>query len=104
MSTRRSPGAIPRTGALAAPDERESLMLYTSGTTGRPKGVPRSHRADRAGGLFAGRAPGLPLRATGRSACMPLYHTMGVHSLVAMHLVGGCYVSQARWDAGAALG
>ena len=29
---------------------------------------------------------------------MPLYHTMGIHSLLAMHLVGGCYVPQARWD------
>ena len=28
-----------------------AIMLYTSGTTGRPKGVPRSHRAERAGGL-----------------------------------------------------
>jgi 2-furoate---CoA ligase len=28
---------------------------------------------------------------------------MGIHSLLAMHLVGGCYVPQARWDAGEAL-
>jgi 2-furoate---CoA ligase len=34
---------------------------------------------------------------------MPLYHTMGVHSLIAMHLVGGCYVCQPDWDAEAAL-
>ena len=37
--------------ALDLDEREESLMLYTSGTTGRPKGVPRSHRADRAGGL-----------------------------------------------------
>ena len=56
------PGALDR-------DEREiSLLLYTSGTTGRPKGVPRSHRADRAGGLVAGAPARLPLRATARSA------------------------------------
>jgi 2-furoate---CoA ligase len=34
---------------------------------------------------------------------MPLYHTMGIHSLVAMHVLGGCFVSQARWDPGEAL-
>ncbi len=89
-------------GALDADDEAESLMLYTSGTTGRPKGVPRSHRADRAGGLsqvvqhgyrFGDRTLGV----------MPLYHTMGIHSLIAMHLVGGCYVCQPDWDAETAL-
>ena len=90
------PGALDR-------DERElSLLLYTSGTTGRPKGVPRSHAADRAGGLSQALQHGYAWgdRTLG---VMPLYHTMGVHSLLAMHLVGGCFVPQARWDAGEAL-
>ncbi|MER3411954.1 MAG: 4-chlorobenzoate--CoA ligase, partial [Thermoleophilia bacterium] len=68
----------------------------------RPKGVPRSHRADRAGGLsqvlqhgyrFGDRTLGV----------MPLYHTMGMHSLIAMSLIGGCYVCQPDWDAEEAL-
>jgi 2-furoate---CoA ligase len=89
-------------GALDRDEREESLLLYTSGTTGPPKGVPRSHRADRAGGLsqvlqhgyrFGDRTLGV----------MPLYHTMGIHSLIAMHLVGGCYVCQPDWDAGEAL-
>ena len=90
------PGALDR-------DEREiSLLLYTSGTTGRPKGVPRSHAADRAGGWAQALQHGYRFgdRTLG---VMPLYHTMGIHSLVAMHLVGGCFVPQARWDAAEAL-
>ena len=96
------PAGDPHPGALDAADEDESLMLYTSGTTGRPKGVPRSHRADRAGGLSQVVHQGY--RYGDRTlGCMPLYHTMGIHSLVAMHLIGGCYVCQPDWDAGAAL-
>jgi len=89
-------------GALDAEDGRESLMLYTSGTTGRPKGVPRSHRADRAGALsqVVHQAYRYGDRTLG---CMPLYHTMGIHSLIAMHLIAGCYVCQPDWDAEAAL-
>ncbi len=89
-------------GALARDERETSLMLYTSGTTGRPKGVPRSHAADRAGGWSQALQHGY---ASGDRTLgvMPLYHTMGIHSLVAMHLVGGCFVPQARWDAGEAL-
>jgi 2-furoate---CoA ligase len=84
-------------GALEQDERETSLMLYTSGTTGRPKGVPRSHRADRAGGWSQALQHGYALgdRTLG---VMPLYHTMGIHSLLAMHLVAGCFVPQARWS------
>jgi 2-furoate---CoA ligase len=89
-------------GALDLDEHQPSLMLYTSGTTGRPKGVPRSHRADRAGGIAQALQHGYRFgdRTLG---VMPLYHTMGIHSLITMHLIGGCYVSQARWDPEGAL-
>jgi 2-furoate---CoA ligase len=34
---------------------------------------------------------------------MPLYHTMGIHSLLAASLVGGCYVAQPSWTPAHAL-
>jgi 2-furoate---CoA ligase len=96
------PGGPPHPGALARDDRETSLMLYTSGTTGRPKGVPRSHAADRAGGMTQALQHGyLPHERT--LGVMPLYHTMGIHSLLAMQLVGGCFVPQARWNADHAL-
>ena len=43
----------------------------------------------------------------GRDECtlgvMPLYHTMGVRSLIAMSLIGGTFVCLPRFDAGQAL-
>jgi 2-furoate---CoA ligase len=96
------PAAGAHPGALDLDEREPSLMLYTAGTTGRPKGVPRSHRADRAAGLSQALQHGYRFgdRTLG---VMPLYHTMGIHSLLAMHQVGGCYVCQPDWDAGAAL-
>ena len=84
-------------------DDREtSIFLYTSGTTGRPKGVPRSHAAERAGGLS--QALHQSYRPGERTlGVMPLYHTMGIHTLLAAQLVGGCFVCQPDWDAATAL-
>jgi 2-furoate---CoA ligase len=84
-------------------ETENSLMLYTSGTTGKPKGVPRSHRADRAAGLSQVVQHGLH-DGDRTLGVMPLYHTMGMHSLLAMSLVGGCFVVQRQWDPVEALG
>ncbi len=80
-----------------------SLMLYTSGTTGRGKGVPRSHRAERAAAL-AHIAQNCYRAGERTLGVMPLYHTMGVRSLLAMAPLGGAFVCQHRFDATGALG
>jgi 2-furoate---CoA ligase len=98
----RMPDGPEHGGSLDRDARETSLLLYTSGTTGRPKGVPRSHAADRAGGLSQALQHGY-LHADRTLGVMPLYHTMGIHSLLAMHAVGGCYVPQARWDPADAL-
>ncbi len=82
--------------------EATSVMLYTSGTTARPKGVPRQHRAERAAAL-AHVAQNLYRTGERTLGVMPLYHTMGVRSLLAMSLVGGAFVCLPRFDVAAAL-
>jgi len=79
-----------------------SLMLYTSGTTGAPKGVPRRQRAERVAALahVAQNQYGYKERTLG---VMPLYHTMGVRSLLALALLDGCFVCMPRFDAEKAL-
>jgi 2-furoate---CoA ligase len=79
-----------------------SLMLYTSGTTGRPKGVPRRHYAERAAAL-AHIAQNIYRQGEITLGVMPLYHTMGVRSLLSMSLVGGTFVCLRRFDAALAL-
>ena len=79
-----------------------SLMLYTSGTTSRPKGVPRRHHAERAGAL-AHVAQNLYRHGERTLGVMPLYHTMGVRSLLATSLIGGTFVCLPRFDVEGAL-
>ncbi len=79
-----------------------SVMLYTSGTTSRPKGVPRRHRAERAAAL-AHVAQNLYAFGERTLGVMPLYHTMGVRSLLAMSLIGGTFVCLPRFSPAAAL-
>jgi len=88
--------------APRAEPEDLSLLLYTSGTTGLPKGVPRRHRVERAAAL-AHVAQNLYARGERTLGVMPLYHTMGVRSLLAMTLVDGTFVCLPRFEAGAAL-
>jgi 2-furoate---CoA ligase len=92
-----APDATPRVGA-----EAWSVMLYTSGTTSRPKGVPRRHLAERAAAI-AHVAQNLYRRGERTLGVMPLYHTMGVRSLIAMSLIGGSFVCLPRYDTGRAL-
>jgi 2-furoate---CoA ligase len=92
-----APDARPR-----AMHESWSVMLYTSGTTARPKGVPRRHHAERAAAL-AHVAQNLYGHGERTLGVMPLYHTMGVRSLLAMSLVGGTFVCLPRFDVPGAL-
>jgi 2-furoate---CoA ligase len=88
---------VPRADA-----EAWSVMLYTSGTTSRPKGVPRRHRMERAAAL-AHVAQNLYAFGERTLGVMPLYHTMGLRSLIAMSLIGGTFVCLPRFDPSAAL-
>jgi 2-furoate---CoA ligase len=97
-----APDVTPRVAADAW-----SVMLYTSGTTARPKGVPRRQFAERAAAiahvaqnLYRRNLHGDGERTLG---VMPLYHTMGVRSLLAMSLIGGAFVCLRRFDVAAAL-
>jgi len=97
LASRDAPDAAPRVDA-----EAWSVMLYTSGTTARPKGVPRRQHAERAAAL-AHVAQNLYARGERTLGVMPLYHTMGVRSLLAMSLVGGAFVCLRRFDVAHAL-
>jgi 2-furoate---CoA ligase len=90
-------GASARTVEPRAGADAWSIMLYTSGTTARPKGVPRRHRAERAAAV-AHVAQNLYGRRERTLGAMPLYHTMGVRSLLAMSLIGGAFVCLPRFD------
>jgi 2-furoate---CoA ligase len=97
MLASHAPEARPRVGADAW-----SVMLYTSGTTAKPKGVPRRQQAERAAAL-AHVAQNLYAHGEVTLGVMPLYHTMGVRSLLAMSLIGGAFVCLPRFDVSRAL-
>jgi 2-furoate---CoA ligase len=97
LASRAAPDAAARVNA-----EAWSVMLYTSGTTARPKGVPRRQHAERAAAL-AHVAQNLYARGERTLGVMPLYHTMGVRSLLAMSLIGGTFICLRRFEVAHAL-
>jgi len=78
--------------AVAGPadthDEATCIMLYTSGTTGRPKGVPRSHRAELAASMNHIAANQYP-HGLSQLCAMPLFHTMGERALLTAAMLNG---------------
>ncbi len=90
------------TSASLASPQSKSVMLYTSGTTGRGKGVPRTHLAERAAAM-AHVAQNQYAREEITLGVMPLYHTMGVRSLLASVLINGHFVCQRRFGPAEAL-
>lgn len=89
------PGPPPAESAL-------SVLLYTSGTTGRPKGVPRTHRAEHTAAVAHVVQTRQRLGEVVLGV-MPMFHTMGLRTLLASIVVGGTWVGQAAFDAEAAL-
>ena len=87
---------------LQADAEDFSLLLYTSGTTSKPKGVPRRHRSERAAAV-AHVAQNLYRQGECTLGVMPLYHTMGVRSLLSMALIDGHFVCVPKFDVEATL-
>src|SRR6266545_6300217 len=92
----------PVAGPAAPDDAATCLMLYTSGTTGRPKGVPRSHRAELAAGVS--QIAHHLYRAGESSLCvMPMFHTMGVRKMLATALVNGKLVCMPEYSSAGVL-
>src|SRR6266436_4655939 len=80
--------ATPIAGPAGVDEFSICLMLYTSGTTGRPKGVPRSHRNE----MTASTAHISQNQYRQGDSClgvMPFFHTMGVRILLGMALLNG---------------
>ena len=91
----REPDTVPG----PAPSEDDlSVLLYTSGTTGKPKGVPRTHRAERTAAVA--HAVQTQQRQGERVlGVMPMFHTMGLRTLLCSIVVGGTWVAQETFDA-----
>ncbi|MGH3326425.1 MAG: AMP-binding protein, partial [Streptomycetales bacterium] len=66
-----------------------SVMLYTSGTTGRPKGVPRTQHNEWSAALAHVVQCRYDMAGEATLGAMPLFHTMGIRSLLSMLVVGG---------------
>jgi long-chain acyl-CoA synthetase len=95
--------AEPRTDVVEVDDSGTAVILYTSGTTGKPKGAELTHlnlyrNADVASGLAQTAEEDVVLGA------LPLFHSFGqTCSMNATVRQGGCLTMLPRFDPGKAL-
>jgi 2-furoate---CoA ligase len=84
--------ARPVAGPAGVSEFSTCLMLYTSGTTGRPKGVPRSHRNELTASI-SHNAHNQYRQLDSFLGVMPFFHTMGVRVLLGSALLNGRLVA-----------
>ncbi len=90
----------PRPG-VAAPGR---IILLTSGTTGKPKGVPRTPQLRSAVGVWVTILDRTGLRTGSRiSVAMPMFHGLGLGMLMLTVALGGTVLTNRQFDAEAAL-
>ena len=89
----------PEVALLQVSEDDDALLMYTSGTTGKPKGCVLTNRSVVAGGEFTSSAH--QLSADDRVLCaMPLYHINGqIVTTVAPLVHGGSVVMPHRFSA-----
>ncbi|AMM23033.1 AMP-binding protein [Variovorax sp. PAMC 28711] len=102
-------GDVPMPPATIALDDI-AMILYTSGSSGHPKGVPSSHRNVLAAllpweldrnivALTSGVAPTDPTEQPGTLLAVPLFHVTGLNaSYLSSYRMQSRVVSMYRWD------
>jgi acyl-CoA synthetase (AMP-forming)/AMP-acid ligase II len=80
------------------------IVLLTSGTTGKPKGVPRTPRMRSAVGVWVTILDRTALRTGSRiSVAMPMFHGLGLGMLMLTLGLGGTVLTHRHFDAEATL-
>ncbi|WP_243795310.1 class I adenylate-forming enzyme family protein [Saccharopolyspora gloriosae] len=98
---------------MAVDPDDDATIMYTSGTTGRPKGAVASHRnhctnlwnmalGRRVAQAAAGVEPDPDARA-GVLLTFPIFHIAGLSGLCSTTLAGGKLVTMYRWEPGEAI-